>query len=45
MVAEEGTINYAGKCHSIKFTMGNSFLDKLRIVIPMGNVDVVFAVQ
>ena len=45
MVANGGTINFSGKCHNIKLTMGEYVLNILMLSIPMGGVDVVLGVQ
>ena len=45
MVAKVGTINYFGKCHNIKLTMGEYVLNIPILFIPMGDVDVVLGVQ
>jgi hypothetical protein len=45
MIADGGTINCSGKCHSIKLNMGEYFLDSPMISIQMGGVDVVLGVQ
>jgi len=45
MVANGGTINFSGKCHYIKLTMGEYVLYSPIISIPMGGVDVVRGVQ
>jgi hypothetical protein len=44
MIVDGGTINCLGKCHSIKFNMGEYFLDIAMISIQMGGVDVVLGV-
>ena len=44
MIANGGTINCLGKCHSIKLTMGEYLLDNPIIAIQMGDVDVVLRV-
>jgi hypothetical protein len=41
MIADGGTINCSGKCHSIKINMGEYFLDIPMIAIQMGGVYVV----
>ena len=41
MVASGGTINYSGKCHNIKLSMGEYVLNIPMISIPMGGNDVV----
>ena len=45
MVADGKTINYSGKYHSIKLTMGEYLLDSPMIAIQMGGDDVVLGVQ
>jgi hypothetical protein len=45
MIADGGTINCSGKCHSINLNMGEYFLDSPMISIQMGGVDVVSGVQ
>jgi hypothetical protein len=45
MIANGGTINCSGKCHSIKLNMGEYLLDSPMIAIQMGGVDVVLGVQ
>jgi hypothetical protein len=45
MIADGGTINCSGKCHSIKLNMGEYLLDSPMISIQMGGVDVVLGVQ
>ena len=45
MVANGGTINFFGKCHNIKLTMGEYVLNIPMLSIPMGGVDVVLGVQ
>ena len=45
MVANGGTINYSGKCHNIKLSMGEYVLTSPMLSIPMGGVDVVLGVQ
>ena len=45
MVANGGTINFSGKCHNIKLTMGKYVLNSPMLSIPMGGVDVVLGVQ
>ena len=45
MVANGGTINFSGKCHNIKLTMGEYVLNSTMLSIPMGGVDVVLGVQ
>ena len=45
MVANGGTINFSGKFHNIKLTMGEYVLNSLMLSIPMGDVDVVLRVQ
>ena len=45
MVANGGTINFFGKFHNIKLTMGEYVLNTPILSIPMGDVDVVLGVQ
>jgi hypothetical protein len=45
MIADGGTINYSGKCESIKLNMGEYFLDIPMISIQMGGTDVVLGVE
>jgi len=45
MVASGGTINFSGKCHKIKLSMGEYVLNSPMLSIPMGGVDVVLGVQ
>jgi hypothetical protein len=45
MIADGGTINCNGKCHSIKLNMGEHLLDSLMIAINMCGIDVVLGVQ
>ena len=45
MVANGGTINFSGKCHNIKLSMGEFVLNIPLLSIPMGGVDVVLRVQ
>jgi hypothetical protein len=45
MIVDRRTINCLGKCHSIKLSMGDLFLDCPMISIQMGSVDVVLGVQ
>ena len=45
MVANGGTINFSGKCHNIKLSMGEYVLNSPIISIPMGGADVVLGVQ
>jgi hypothetical protein len=45
MIADGGTINCFGKCHSIKLNMGQYLLYSPMIAIKMGGVDVVLRVQ
>jgi hypothetical protein len=45
MIANEGTINVSGKCHSIKFNMGEYLLDSPMIYIQMGGPNVVLGIQ
>jgi len=44
MVENGGTINFFGKCHNIKLSMGEYVLNSPMISIPMGGVDVVLGV-
>ena len=45
MIADGGTINCLGKCHSINLAMEEYVLNSPMIVILMGGVDVVLGVQ
>ena len=45
MVANGGTINFFGKCHNIKLSMGEYVLNSPMLSIPMGGVDVLLGVQ
>ena len=45
MVANGGTINFSGKCHNIKLSMGEYVLTSPMLSIPMGGVDVALGVQ
>ena len=45
MVENGGTINFLGKCHNIKITMGKYVLNSPILSIPMGGADVVLGVQ
>ena len=45
MVANGGNINFYGKFHNIKLTMGEYVLNSPILSIPMGGVDVVLGVQ
>eukprot|EP00253_Pinus_taeda_P007411 PITA_07411 len=45
MVANGGTINFSGKYHNIKLSMGEYVLTSPMLSIPMGGVDVVLGVQ
>jgi len=45
MVANGGTINFSGKCHNIKLSMGEYILTSPMLSIPMGGADVVLGVQ
>ena len=45
MVSNGGTINFYGKCHNIKLTMGEYVLNSPILSIPMGVDDVVLGVQ
>ena len=44
MIADEGIINFFGKCHNINLAMGKCVLNSPMISIPMGGVDVVLGV-
>ena len=44
-VANGGTINWSGKCHNMKLTMGEYVLISPMLSIPMRGVDVVLGVQ
>ena len=44
MVANGGNINFCGKCHNIKLTMGEYVLNSPMLYIPMKGVDVVLGV-
>jgi hypothetical protein len=44
-IAVGGTIHFSGKFHSIKFNMGEYFMDNPMIAIQMGGVDVVLEIQ
>ena len=45
MIANGGTINFSGKCHNIKLSMGEYVLTSPMLSIPMGGADVVLGVQ
>jgi len=45
MIADGGTINCLGKCHSFKLNMGEYFLDSPTISIQMGGVDVILGIE
>ena len=45
MIANGGTVNCLGKCHSIKSTLRDYFLDNPMISIQMGSIDEVLGVQ
>jgi len=45
MVANGATINFSGKCHNIKLSMGEYVLTSPMLSIPMGGADVVLGVQ
>ena len=45
IVANGGTINFSGKCHNIKLTMGEYVLNSPMLSILMGGADVVLGVQ
>ena len=45
MVANGGNINFFGKCHNIKLTIGEYVFNSPMLSIPMGCVDVVLGVQ
>ena len=45
MVVNGGTINFSGKFHNIKLTMGEYVLNSPMLSIPMGGVDFVLGVQ
>ena len=45
MVANGGIINFSGKFHNIKLTMGEYVLNSPMFSIPMGGVDVVLGVH
>src|ERR1700760_4699478 len=44
MVANVGTINFFGKCHNIKLTIGEYVLNISILSISMGGIDVVLVV-
>ena len=45
MIANGGNINFSGKSHNIKLTMGEYELNSPMLSIPMGGADVVLGVQ
>ena len=45
MIANGRTINFSGKCHNIKLTMGECVLNSPMVSFPMCGVDVVLGVQ
>ena len=45
MVVSRGTINFFGRCHNIKLSMGEYVLNSPMLSIPMGGVDDVLGVQ
>eukprot|EP00253_Pinus_taeda_P036594 PITA_36594 len=45
MVANGGTINFSGKCHNIKLSMGDYVLNSPMLSIQMGGDDVVLGVE
>eukprot|EP00253_Pinus_taeda_P035146 PITA_35146 len=45
MAASGGTINFFGKCHKIKLSMGEYVLNSPMLSIPVGGVDIVLGVQ
>ena len=45
MVASGDTINFSGKCHNIKLSMGEYVLNSPMLYIQMGGIDVVLGVQ
>ena len=45
MVENRGTINFYGKFHNIKLTMGEYVLNSPMLSSPMGGADVVLGVQ
>jgi len=45
MIANGGTINFSGRCHNIKLSMGEYVLTSPMLSIPMGGADVVLGVQ
>ena len=45
MAANGGTINFSGKCHSIKLTMGEYVFNSPMLSIPMGGADVLLGVK
>jgi len=44
-VASEGTINFSGKCHNIKLSIGEYVLNSPTLSILMGGANVVLGVQ
>ena len=45
MVANGGTINFSGKFHNIKITMGEYVFNSPILYIPMGGADVVLGIK
>ena len=45
MVKNGGTINFFGKCHNIKLTMGKYVFNSPMLSIPMGGANFVLGVQ
>jgi len=45
MIANGGTINFYGKCHNIKLSMGEYILTSPMLSIPMGGAKVILGVQ
>lgn len=45
MVSNRGTINFSGKFHNIKLSMGQYVLNSPMLSIPMGDVDTILGVQ
>ena len=45
MVENGGTINFSGKCHNIKLSMGEYVLNIPILYIPMGGTNVMLGVQ
>ena len=45
LIVDGGTVNFLGKCHSIKLFMGDYQLDTLMYDIFMGAIDIVLEVQ